>query len=200
MTDPGFYLRALRRGWWVALLAAAVTVLVAWLFASRENPVYRASASLVATPSSDVDDAGDVLDAIDTLERRTIVATFSKIPAAPDTREDAAGRLGVEPREIRYYWIGASVLPNTNVIRIDVLGPDPERAAEVANAVAAETRHEARSLYGVYTLRRLARAVAPDEPERPNPGRAVVVGGVLGLFLGVLAALALEGLRSREAR
>lgn len=200
MTDSGFYLRALRRGWWVVPLVAAASVLVAWLLASRERPVYRASASLVATPSSDVDDPGDVLDAIDTLERRTIVATFSKIPEAPDTRESAARRMGVEPREIRYYWIGASVLPNTNVVRIDVVGPDPERAADVANAVAAETRDEARSLYGVFTLRRLARAEPPDEPERPDPERAVVVGGVLGLFLGVLAALALEALRSRGVR
>lgn len=200
MTDPGFYLRALRRGWWVALLVAVATVLVAWLLASREQPVYRASASLVATPSTDVDDPGDVLDAIDTLERRTIVATFSKIPGAPDTREDAARRLGLEPREIRYYWIGASVLPYTNVIRIEVLGPDPERAAEVANAVAAETRSEARSLYGVFTLRRLARAEAPRDQERPDPERAVAVGGVLGLFLGALAALALEVLRSRGVR
>jgi uncharacterized protein involved in exopolysaccharide biosynthesis len=197
MTDSGFYLRAVRRGWWVALLAAAATVLVAWLLASRERPVYRTSASLVATPSSAVEAPGDVLDAIDTLERRTLVATFSKIPASPDTREDAARRLGVEPRDIRYYWIGGSVLPNTNIVRIDVIGPDPERAAEVANAVAAETRDEARSLYKVFTLRHLARAEAPDEPERPNPKRAVAVGGVAGLFLGGLAALALEALRGR---
>jgi uncharacterized protein involved in exopolysaccharide biosynthesis len=199
MTDAGFYLRAVRRGWWVALLAAAATVLAAWLLASRERPVYRASASLVATPSSAVEAPGDVLDAIDTLERRTLVATFSKIPAAPDTREDAARRLGVEPRDIRYYWIGGSVLPNTNIVRIDVIGPDPQRAAEVANAVAAETRDEARSLYKVFTLRHLARAEAPDAPERPDPKRAVAVGGVVGLFLGGLAALALEALRGGRA-
>lgn len=199
MTDPGFYPRALRRGWWLALLAAAATVLVAWFLASRERPVYRASASLVATPSSAVEEPGDVLRAIDTLERRTLVATFSKIPAAPETREDAARRLRLEPADVRYYWIGGSVLPNTNVVRIDVLGPDPQRAADVANAVAEETRHEARSLYGIFTLRHLARAEAPRRPERPDPKRAVAVGGVVGLFLGALAALALEALRGRRA-
>lgn len=199
MTDSGFYPRALRRGWWVALLVAAATVLAAWLLASRERPVYRASASLVATPSSAVEDPGDALDAIDTLERRTLVATFSKIPAAPETREDAARRLGLDPADVRYYWIGGSVLPNTNVVRIDVIGPDPERAAEMADAVAEETRDEARSLYRIFTLRHLARAEAPDEPERPDPKRAVAVGGVVGLFLGGLAALALEALRSGRA-
>lgn len=197
MRDPGFYLRAARRGWWLAVLVVAVTILVAWLLSTRRQPVYMASASLVATPSTEVEEGGDLLDAIETLERRTIVATFSKIPTAPDVREDAARRMGVEPSEIRYYWIGASVLPNTNVIRVDVIGPDPERAAEVADAVAAATRHEARSLYKVFTLRPLARAEPPRSPERPNPERAVAVGGVAGLFLGALAALALEAIRSR---
>jgi len=198
VTDSGFYLRALRRGWWVALLVAVTAVAVAWGLASRQRPVYRASASLVATPSTEVENAGEALDAIETLERRTIVATFAAIPEAPDTRESAARRLGLEPRELRHYWIGASVLPNTNVIRIDVVGPDPERAAAVADAVASATRSEARSLYGVFTLRRLARAEPPRRPERPDPERAAAVGGVLGLFLGGLAALALEGFRSRN--
>lgn len=197
MTDSGFPLRALRRGWWVALLVAAVTVLASWFLSARQPPVYKASSSLVATPSSRIEDSGELLDAIETLERRTLVATFAKIPSAPEVREGAARRMGIEPAELRYYWIGGSVLPNTNVIRIDVLGPDPRRAAEVADAVAAATRREARSLYGVFTLRRLARAEPPRAPERPDPQRAVAVGGVIGLFLGALAALALEAARSR---
>jgi capsular polysaccharide biosynthesis protein len=198
LTDSGFYLRALRRGWWLALLVVLAAVAVAWVLSSRGRPLYRASASLVATPSTEIVDPGDALDAIETLERRTIVATFAKIPSAPEVRESAARRMGVEPREIRYYWIGASVLPNTNVIRIDVVGPDPDRAAEVADAVAAATRREARSLYGVFTLRRLAGAQPAREPERPDPPRAAAVAGVLGLFLGALAALALEAFRSRS--
>lgn len=198
MTDSGFYLRAARRGWSLALLVVGVTVLVAWFLSTRERPVYKASASVVVTPSSELGDGGDLLDAIETLERRTIVATFAKVPATPDVREAAARRMGVEPADIRYYWIGASVLPNTNVIRIDVLGPDRERAAEVADAVAAASRREARSLYGVFTLRRLGRAEPPRSPERPDPERAVAVGGVIGLFLGALAVLALEALRSRR--
>lgn len=198
MNDSGFYLRAARRGWWLALLVVAVTVLAAWLLSARQRPVYQASASLVVTPSSALEDSGDLLDAIETLERRTIVATFAKIPSAPDTREAAARRMGVESAEVRYYWIGASVLPNTNVIRIDVMGPDPERAAELADAVASATRGEARSLYDVFTLRRLARAEVPRSPERPDPERAAAVGGVVGLFLGALAALALEAVRFRH--
>ena len=199
MNETGFYLRAVRRGWWLALLVLVASVAAAWLLAARERPVYESSASLVATPSSRLSENDEVLDAIDGLERRTIVATFAKIPPAPETRERAARRLGIEVDDIRYYWIGAYVLPNTNVIRIDVVGPDPERTAEVADAVAASTRREARSLYGVYTLRSLAGAEVARRPVRPDPRRAAAVGGVVGLFLGALAALGLEAVRSRRA-
>lgn len=199
MNETGFYLRAARRGWWLALLVLLASIATAWLLAARENPVYQSSASLVATPSSRLSENDEVLDAIEGLERRTVVATFAKIPPAPATRERAARRLGVEVDEIRYYWIGAYVLPNTNVIRIDVIGPDPERAAEVADAIAVSTRREARSLYGVYTLRELASAEVASDPVRPDPRRAAAVGGLVGLFLGALAALALEAARSRRA-
>lgn len=199
MNETGFYLRAARRGWWLALLVLVACVAVAGWLAARESPVYKSSASLVATPSSRLEANDEILDAIEGLERRTVLATFARIPPAPETRDSAARRLDLPARDLRYYWIGAYVLPNTNVIRIDVVGPDPERTAEVADAVASETRSEARSLYGVYTLRRLARAEVAEEPERPDPKRAAAIGGVVGLFLGALAALALEAARSRGA-
>jgi uncharacterized protein involved in exopolysaccharide biosynthesis len=199
MNETGFYLRAARRGWWLALLVLVACVAVAGWLAARESPVYKSSASLVATPSSRLEANDEILDAIEGLERRTVLATFAKIPPASETRDSAARRLDLPPDDLRYYWVGAYVLPNTNVIRIDVVGPDPERTAEVADAVASETREEARSLYGVYTLRRLARAEVADEPERPDPKRSAAIGGVVGLFLAALAALALEAARSRSA-
>ena len=195
MSDPSFYVRALSRGWWIPIAAAVVAAAVAWLSSSRETPVYRASATLVVAPSSAIEDTGDLLDAVETLERRTIVATFARVPAAAETRRRAVRRMGVEPDAVRYYWIGGTVLPNTNVIRVDVLGPEPEVAARLADAVASATRREARSLYDIYTLRHLDDAEVPDEPERPDPGRSALVGAVLGLFFGLLAALAAAAVR-----
>lgn len=195
MTEPSFYVRALKRGWWIPIAAAVVAAAVAWIASSRENPVYKASATLVVAPSSEIEDTGDLLDAVETLERRTIVATLAKVPAAAQTRARAIRRMGVEPDDVRYYWIGGTVLPNTNVVRVDVIGPDPEVAAELADAIASATRREARSLYGVFTLRHLDDAEVPDEPERPNPRRAALVGAVLGLFFGLLLALAAAAVR-----
>lgn len=197
MIEPSFYARALARGWWIAVVAALVAAGAAWLVSSRENPVYKASATLVAAPSTTVEDTGDMLDAVEVLERRTVVATLARVPTAAETRARAARRMGLELDDVRYYWIGGTVLPSTNVVRIDVIGPDPERTARLADAVAAATRHEARSLYKIFTLRHLDEAEVPDEPERPHPERSALVGAILGLFFGVLATFVVEAVRSR---
>ncbi|MFL6203380.1 MAG: hypothetical protein ACJ76J_29790 [Thermoanaerobaculia bacterium] len=102
--------------------------------------------------------------------------------------------MGIDAKGIRGYQIHASVLPNTNIIKVDVEGPDPRRAADVANAAAAVTRREARSMYRIYTMHPLERAVAVRQPIHPTPARNLLVAGILGLFLGIAAALLAERL------
>lgn len=194
--EGNFYLRALRRGAWLVMAVTLVAVGVSWWLTSRQSPTYQASAQLVVAPNTEVEDTTDLLRSLETLERRTVVATFARLPASPETAEAVAERLGLEPREIRYYWIGGQVVPNTNIVRIDVYGPDPRRAAEVANAAARVVAREARHLYGIYSLRQMARAEAESRPVRPDRRRNAVVAAILGLFLGVLTALALEAVRS----
>jgi uncharacterized protein involved in exopolysaccharide biosynthesis len=196
VTEPAFYGRALRRGWWIVLAAVAVALAAAAILTARQRPVYRAEALLVVTPSSEVREPDEVLDALETLERRTIVATLARVPAAPETRDAAAERLGVEPGELRAYRVGGSVVPNTNVVRVEVQGPDAERTAEVANAAAVVTRRHGRRLYRTYSMRELARAEPPRRPVRPDGRRNLAVAGILGLFVGLLAAAALEAVRS----
>ena len=198
MRESGIVFGGLRRGWWIVLLATLIGLASAWFWTQRERPRYLASATLVATLSSSIDDTSDVLRGIETLERRTVIATFAEVPGREETKQKAAERMGVEPSELRAYWIGGAVIPHTNLLRVDVRGPDPELAARVADAAADVTRRESRRLYRVYTLRNLEAATPPRRPETPDPTRNVVVGGILGLFFGLALALAAEALRSRR--
>ncbi|HUO85874.1 MAG TPA: Wzz/FepE/Etk N-terminal domain-containing protein [Thermoanaerobaculia bacterium] len=195
MNESRVVLRALARGWWIVLLALVVALAVAAWLTGRERPTYSAEALMVVVPSTEVEDTDDLLDSIEALERRTVVATFARLPRSPQILDDAARRMGVERRDLRSYWVGGSALPNTNLIRIEVLGPDGERAAVLANAVADATRREARRLYRVYSLRDVARAEPPRRPVRPDRGRNLAVAAVLGLFVGVVGAIAVEAMR-----
>lgn len=196
MPSSHLYRQALTRGWWIVLLTVILALGAAAWATSRQEPVYRATTTLAVIPNSEVSGTEDVLRSLDTLERRTVVATFARIPSTAETRADAARRLKIDDRELRKYHIRASVLPNTNIIKVDVEGPDRRRVAQVANAAAAVTRREARNMYRIYTMHTLEKAVSARRPIHPTPARNYLVAGLLGLFLGIGAAILCERLRA----
>ena len=197
-TDQGILFDAIRRSWWLPLLAIAVALGVAAWITAREEPQFSAEAFLVVAPDRDIEDPGDVIDSLDTLERRTILATLAKYPGRAETKRTAGARLGWDASTLRRYWIGGSVVPQTNLIRIEVRGPDAEGVAELATAAAHAARRDADRVYPVYSLRLVEEAEAPRQPIRPQPRRTLVVAGILGLFSGLAAALAFELLRGRS--
>jgi capsular polysaccharide biosynthesis protein len=183
-------LRVLMRLWWVPAIALVVGVVAGVWLTSREPLVYRASAELAVVPNSSIGDA-DILRSLDALERRTLLATFARLPGTQETRASVAEQMGRPPGDLTRYRIGASVLPNTNIIRIDVDGPDPELAARVANVAGEVVAGEARALYRIYTMRPIAAAAAVRRPIHPDPARNTLAAGVLGLFIGTVAVAAI---------
>lgn len=181
------FLRILVRRWWVPAVTLAIGVAAGLWLTSREPQVYRASAMLAVVPNSSIQGDADVLRSLDALERRTLLATFARLPGTPETHAVVAEQIERDARDVARHRIGASVLPNTNIIRIDVDGPDPDLAAQIANAAGEVVAGEARSLYRIYTMRPIAAAQAPPRPIHPDPGRNSLAAGVLGLFIGVVA-------------
>ena len=194
MPTSDLYRRALRRRWWTILLAVVIALGAAAWATSRQEPVYQASTTMAVVPNAQVSGTEEVLRSLDTLERRTVVATFARIPGTAETREAAARRLGLDGRQLRAYRVRASVLPNTNLIKLDVEGPDGRTAAAVANAAAEVTRLEAGQMYRIYTMHTLEKAVPARRPIQPVPARNYLVAGLLGLFLGAGTAVLVERL------
>lgn len=190
------YARAFRRGWWLIPLIATATVVVAGVVTTYQAEVYESSAMLVVGPSTLTADTEDVIRSIETLERRTVLATFADFARTDETRRLVATAIARPEEELRRYRIRGSVVPNTNIVRIDVSGPNGKTAAAVADAAAAETARQAGLLYRVFTLQMLERATVPRTPSYPEPRRNYLVGLVVGIFAGIGAVLLLERLRS----
>lgn len=186
---------AVRRNWLVAVAVFALALIITAIVTARQTPRYESSAQLVAAPSATITDPADLVRALETLERRTVVATFARIPASDEARRAVRDGLKIEPRLAGQFRTHGSVVPSTNIIRIDAEGPDPRIAAAMANAAAELTAREAESLYRVYSLRFIERATPATRPVHPDRQRNFMVGAALGLFLGVVAALAAERLR-----
>lgn len=187
--DSERLIAAFRRGWWIILAAMALALVVAAMLSRGQVPLYRSATTLIVVPARETKDTSDILKSLETLERRTVVATFAKIPSAPETRAAAAKSLSLGENALAGYRIEGSVVPNTNIIRIDVEGSDGKTVADVANAAAAVTNTQARALYRIYALQTLARALPQSRPIHPDGRRNYLVALVLGAFVGCAAAL-----------
>lgn len=186
------YLSAAGRRWWVLLLVLAVCLAVAGFLTWRQEPVYRSSTRMVVVPGERIADDREYTDSLDTLDRRSVVATLSELAEARETRKAAARRAGLDESQAQRYHVHAVVLPNTNIVRVDVEGPDPKAAEELANAAGAVMSEAAADLYRIYDMRVLERAVENDRPIHPDPRRNLTVAAVLGLLLGVVAAVGVD--------
>ncbi len=188
-TSPS-HLEPLRRGWWVGVLTLAVALAACRFLTARQSPQYRSAVKVVVGPDPGLAETSEILRTLETLERRTVLATFAELSQSPQVREQAAIAMGVAVPDLRPYRLSAAIVPNTNVIRIVSEGPAPERAADLANAVASVFGAEAGRLYRPFAIESLTRASAAGRPFLPDPRRNLVVAGTLGLFLGLGLAYA----------
>lgn len=192
--ETDLYMRALRTRWWLIAVVVLAAVAAARFLTARDTPVYRATASSTVAPTPDLTETPELLRALETLERRTILATFAQLPASRGVKQRAADAAGLRPAELGQYGVSASVVPNTNILRIQVEGPDAIRASELANAVAQVTADEAGRLYRLFAIAPLDPAIPPRGAVRPDPMRNAIVAGILGLFLGLVVTVGLEAL------
>jgi capsular polysaccharide biosynthesis protein len=165
----------------IALVTVAVTA-IAWSLAALQPPRYLASCLASVGPLANAMQANELLRSVEVLERRTIVATVAALASTSVTR----GRVGAG----RDYEIRAVVLPNTNLFRIEVEGGNALQTTAIANRVPAVMSAQTEALYKYYTVVVISPAIAPDAPFLPRTGRAIAAGLLIGLFLGLVAALA----------
>jgi uncharacterized protein involved in exopolysaccharide biosynthesis len=204
-TTPPHPLAVLRRTWWVALLVLLLSLATAHVLTRRTTPVYRAASTVVVIPNGAVvTSVREIIDSLDTLDRRTVVATLARLAHSQPVVAAAAEKAGM-PREVsRQHRVRTIVLPNTNIIDIEVTGPDPEACATLANGVAQSASSEAIQLYQTFRMRLLDEAVPSRRPIRPDVQRNLTVAAVLGALGGLALAAAIEWARraaaaSREA-
>lgn len=182
------------RRWWLPLGAAVLGAVVALLAAMSQPDRYRSSSVAAVTPSAIVEST-DLLRSVDTLERRTIVATAAELVATAPTRRSA----GLTEADESGYSLDARVIPNTNLVRVTAEGEDAARVAAIANQTPRVLSAQLRQLFRVYDVQTVSEASPSATPVSSGAARSAAAGGAAGLILGVLAAVALHLLSRTSA-
>src|SRR5215216_4693699 len=124
-SNMSVFAQSFQRGWWIIVLATLAALNAALLMFFFATPMYESSASFVVSPTDAVTDNGDLIYSIDTLSRRSVVATYAEVLNSGHVLEAAENALGITPDTLAGYDISAVVLPETNVLQLTVKGNDP---------------------------------------------------------------------------
>lgn len=187
-------LRLWRRRWLVAAILALGSLL-GLLFASSQTPRYRSNASLLIGPRST--SAQDITQALGELAfSRELLQSYLLLFEGRSMSERLVERLQlpVSPRDLQGR-IDARLLPETRVIEVEVVDPDPQLAADIANETIEVFQVEFHSAIGGDTVSATPITVAsPDtSPVAPRPLRT----GILAFLLTGFAVVAFTLVRER---
>ena len=190
------YFRMLQKNWWLILLTAMTALTVSLAISYAAVPQYRAVARFIIIPSSSLTSGADVVRSLDTLDRRSVVATYAEVMNSSRIFEGSADFLGLDANAlIEDYKIQAVDLPDSSVLELTVSGPDPALAAQLANAIGFQSITFTRSLNLIYELNFLDTAIPAELPFSPEPLRDGLVALLLGVAMGGVLAVVSEQIR-----
>ncbi|MBI3287217.1 MAG: hypothetical protein HYZ68_04130 [Chloroflexi bacterium] len=179
-----------RRGWIIAL-ATAIGLVLSLLFARLQPVIYRAEATLQVSPA--------VMSYSVVLTAKLLLQQFASQIETTRTAQEVLQRVpleGVKPPELLEH-IEVTTVPEDFLLRIDADFLDGSTAMRVADAFAETfvTFHAQRQ-QTVDPLDRIEILVLSHArkywQDWPRTRILAGVGGLLGLILGTLGALALE--------
>ena len=173
------------RHWKLLAAAAAAGLIMAWLFSALQPDRYRATLLAAVAPHGDTMTTTDVLRGLEVLEQRTVVATVAALATTPAATQPAV-------QSDSGYTIHASVLPNTNLVRIEVEGADASRAAAIANRLPPVLSQHTRAMFKFYSVTPVSSASQPAEPLSSGSVRTILAGLLVGLVIGAAIAIAIE--------
>jgi diguanylate cyclase (GGDEF)-like protein len=179
-------LKNIHRGWWIIALSTLVALNVALISNYRATPMYRAETQLIVTPNREViGNDRDVVNSLDTLDKRSVINTWAEMINSRILFEEAAGAINLDSIDLDEYDRLTVVLPDANILQISVEGPDPQITAQLANAMAQLAIDFLKERFAVFSVEFLDQAIVPEAPFSPNIVQSVSLAVVFGLVLGI---------------
>jgi diguanylate cyclase (GGDEF)-like protein len=193
------YFRILTENWWAALPAFLITFAAAVLFTLNQTSIYSSSATFVITLNTEFGDAQSFVSGLESLSRRTEIATtYAEIASSRHVKNAVSDDLALSRAQRSQVAVSSQLLAGTNVLKIMVEAADPVLARDLTQAIGEETIQYARSLYEPVAIRPLDEATLNSSPLRPAKKFNIMLGGILGLGLAVGVAFAAHYMREPQ--
>jgi len=192
-----FYLRIIRKGWWLILITALVALNLSLVYSYYlTRPTYEAVARFIVSPNIQNIESKDLVNSLEALDKRSIISTYAEVLNSREIINKTLTVLGMDPVRFAKYSLSVTVLPDANIIRFSVQGPDPQGVATLANSIGQNAIDFIRNLYVIYNIEFLDQAVVPTVPIEPQPIQNAALALLAGLIFGVGLAIFRDQLSS----
>ncbi len=180
------------------VVSIAAAVAAAYGVSQLITPRYEATATLFVGPSAGTSDAN--VDVQYASLAQSLVTSYARLAQTRAVVDAAARRAGLGADKVASHF-DTEVEDGVQILKITADAPSGQRAALIANAVAAALSERVAGLSGPKSghigLQQVDRAAPSADPASPVLGLNLVVGGIAGLLIGVALGAALERLDQR---
>lgn len=183
------YRDLLKSYWWIVALTTLGALSVSFFVSYASTPAYETQARFLVSPAQFLEDERDMIDSLETLDKRSTVATYAEVMGSTTILEAAGERLAVDSESLDNYSISTSILPEASIIELRITGRHPQLVAVLANTLGEQGIDYIRDKYRIYDINFLDRAQVPERPASPQPVRDAALAALLGLGIGVVAIL-----------
>lgn len=198
------YLGHLRRWWWFLVIGLVLGGLAGWGASALMTTKYTAT-SQVYVGTAGADSSSDAYNGAMLSQKQ--VGSYVEMAKSPALADRVIGDLGIDRStgEVAA-MLSPAARKDTVIIELHASSGNADLSRDVANSAAAQLRAMVRDLNeetspdgrsGAPQLAILNKAVSPTSPSSPDTRQNIVLGALLGLVLGILAAL-VRGLTDRR--
>ncbi|MCR5843909.1 MAG: hypothetical protein K6G66_08125 [Oscillospiraceae bacterium] len=175
------------RHWWLIVLCGVVLAAGAWLFSTRFiTPMYRASVTIYVNNSSGTERV-DYISSGNLSVAQQLVSTYVNIIQSDTVLEKviSAANLNCTAEEL-WRIMSTQQLSKTEMFKVYISHPEPERAAYIANAVAEVAPGAIEEIVEGSSTKIIDYAKTPQKPYTPNVKKNTLVGGAIGVLLALI--------------
>lgn len=183
------YVELLQSNWrWIAIFILAACILSVAISLTA-TPIYRATTSFIIFPNENLTSSRDVVSSLDTLEKRSVITTYSEILSSERVYENTQTEMEGASIDFDAYTRSVTIQPESNIFYLNVDGPDPQAAAAMANRIGEQGIATIKSIYQVFDIAILDEAQAPTAPISPRPLLSLGIWAFGGLLLGIFKVI-----------
>ena len=195
--ELNLYLQMIRRGWWLVALTALIALTTSLGASFLVTPQYEVVARFIITPGAIGESSPQtILNGLNTINNQSVMETYAEVMNSDRIYNDSLAFLQLQPDDLKDYSYESVVLPSSSILELSVKGPDPQLAADIANAVGYQTINFTRRLNQVINLDFLDLATPSTVPYSPQPLRNAALATALGLIGGLVLVIVREQLRA----